>query len=73
MGGLLNRSSAQGNVKVKKEKRKQRKLDRSFEPDTYFVYDGNENEDPNVNFITKYDVWDTEFDQKQMMNMNGKM
>jgi hypothetical protein len=78
MGSLLNRSSSQEDVKVRKDKRKQRRnqqLERSFDPDAFVIHDGKENIDPNINFTQtyEYELWDKEFDQQQMMNINGKI
>ncbi len=74
MGGLLSRSPIAGNVKMGKEKRKRRHQQSavSFEPDVYLIYDENENEDPNVDFITTYELWDKNIDEEQMIDRNGK-
>jgi hypothetical protein len=69
MGGLLTRSSAvQGDVKMKKDKRKRRlqQLEVSFEPDIHLIPD--ENEDSNIDFIHTYESWESQ----RMMNANGK-
>jgi len=75
MGSLLNRSSSQENMKVRREKRKRRhQHNTSFESDTFYTHDGNENEDPyGDDFINTYEIWDEEFDQQKLVNMNGKI
>ncbi len=74
MGSLLNRSSAQEDVKVRKVKRKRKheKLQMSSELDLYLIHDGQENENPNGDFIQKNELRNQKFGRKNMMNMNGK-
>jgi hypothetical protein len=73
MGGLLTRSSVvQGNINIKKQKRKRRhhqQLEVSFEPDVHLIHDENKNEDSNVDFIHGYESWQPQ----RMMNTNGKI
>jgi hypothetical protein len=78
MGGLLNRSSGEGDgtkIKGKKDKRKQRhqQFDESYASDIFFIQDGYENEEPDGDLNNSYDTWEKNFDRQQMRNMNGKI
>jgi len=74
MGSLLTRSSSQEDIKVGKDKRKRRhQHDRSFESDTFHIHKGNKNENSYGDSIDTYEMWDTESDQQNIMNMNGKI
>jgi hypothetical protein len=78
MGGLMNRSSGQRDEtkttrKKAKRKRRHQQEDIQFEDDEFPIPDGNENEDPNIHLMNTYELWDSKFDQKQMMYINGKI
>ena len=80
MGGILHRSAARRDdekIKSKKDKRKRRHeenpdLDIGFNQNSFPVTNIDENQDPNLNFGKSYDIWNSDYDSKYTMNMNGK-
>lgn len=73
MGGLLSRSTVQGDVKMKKNKRKRRHQQGEipFESDAYLVYDDKNNKNPQIYYYNSHQLWEKKFDG-QLINRNGK-
>ena len=80
MGGILHRSAARRDDEKTKNKKDRRKRQREEKPDLDVGFNQNnspatninENQDPNLDFVKSYDLWNSDYDNKFTMNINGK-
>ena len=78
MGGILHRSAARRDdekIKNKKDRRKRQEnpdLDVGFNQNNFPITNIDENQDPNLDFVKSYDLWNSDYDNKFTMNINGK-
>ncbi|CAF0875489.1 unnamed protein product [Adineta ricciae] len=77
MGGILHRSAARrDDEKIKKKDRRKRQreenpdLDIGFNQNNFPITNIDENQDPNLEFVKSYDLWNSDYDNKFTMNIN---